>query len=86
VYKKVKGLPKRIVLKDAREILPWDRIFTYKKGRGKGSIAAFSNLFRYVLLFKKGGWWSYMDVVCLKYYDFPGDYIFCSQQHPQRLW
>src|SRR5262249_53705507 len=34
-------------------------------GFGKGSPAAFGNLFRYKLLAERGGWWVDTDVVCL---------------------
>jgi hypothetical protein len=72
------------MLKDAREILPAERIFLYPKEPGKGSIASFSDLFRYVLLYKKGGWWTDLDVVCLKFYDFSRDIALCSQKHRTR--
>jgi hypothetical protein len=83
-YYKIPDLPPGVVLKDAGEILPPERIFVYRKGPGKGSIAGFSDLFRYVLLFKKGGWWTDLDVVCLKFYNFSRDIVLCSQKHRTR--
>ena len=65
-YSSFPNLPKGAVWKDANEIIPEQDIFTYEKGPGKGSYAAFANLFRYKLLFEKGGWWSDMDFICLK--------------------
>jgi hypothetical protein len=52
---------------DAREILPRDRVFTYGDiaKKGKGSPAAFANLFRYKLLLERGGYWVDTDVVAL---------------------
>ncbi len=38
----------------------------------KGSMGAFSDYFRYQLLFTKGGWWADLDVVALKpFHNFP---------------
>ena len=51
---------------DARDILPESEIFQYKNG----SYSAFSNLFRFKLLYMKGHIWVDMDVVCMKYYNF----------------
>lgn len=61
-YDKVEGIPDGIEVKDGNEILDKSEIFRYKNG----SISAFSNLFRFVLLFKKGGYWVDTDLVCLK--------------------
>jgi hypothetical protein len=51
---------------DARDVLPSDRVFFYKQQDGeRGSVAAFSNLFRYEVLRANGNWWVDTDVVCL---------------------
>ncbi len=50
---------------DAREILLEARVFFYRKGFGAGSVSAFSNLFRYALLLRHGGWWIDTDVACV---------------------
>ncbi|NDG27906.1 MAG: hypothetical protein EB120_12135, partial [Proteobacteria bacterium] len=60
-YDLIDAVPEGVVLKDAAEILPKENIFPYKKGPGKGSFSAFSNVFRYALLFKKGGMWIDTD-------------------------
>lgn len=83
VYEPVDKVPPGIAVDDAGTILPRDRIFTYRHGPGKGSVAAFANLFRYKLLCRLGGWWCDTDVVCLKRFDFPGDYVFASERTPQ---
>lgn len=72
------SVPDGVKLKDAREILSKDEIFCYGEnaGRSKGSFSAFSNLFRYELLFKKGGFWTDLDVICLKHFDFVEPYVF----------
>ena len=52
---------------DAREILPRDRVFNYGAlaGNGEGSPAGFADLFRYKLLYERGGYWVDIDVVAL---------------------
>jgi hypothetical protein len=73
-------LPENAFKKDAREIIPENKIFTYQStnqfGHGKGSFAGFSDIFRYALLYKYGGWWTDMDVTCLDRLDFQQPYVF----------
>ena len=75
-YKDIKGL----IVKDAREIISEEQVFSYKLtnqfGHGKGSYAGFSDVFRYRLLYLHGGWWVDMDVTCLKRFDFDTPYVF----------
>lgn len=75
-------LPKGIHLKDARAILPETSVFRYKHGNqfghGKGSLAGFSDIFRYKLLYEYGGWWTDMDITCLRPLDFEEAYVFRS--------
>lgn len=79
-YSAVENTPAGATLKDAREILPADRVFVYSSGFGQGSYSAFSNFFRYKLLLDRGGWWVDTDVVCLKPFDFPGEHVLASEQ------
>ncbi len=73
-------LPAGTILKDANEIFPRKNVFCYKYsnqfGHGKGSYAGFSDIFRYKLLYLYGGWWTDMDVTCLKPLDFEEEYVF----------
>jgi hypothetical protein len=73
-------LPDGTLLKDANEIFPRKNVFCYKYsnqfGHGKGSYAGFSDIFRYKLLYIHGGWWTDMDVTCLKPLDFETEYVF----------
>jgi hypothetical protein len=73
-------LPKQVIIKDATQIIPKEDIFQYKNknqfGHGKGSYAGFSDIFRYKLLYEYGGWWTDMDVTCLKPLDFSAPYVF----------
>jgi hypothetical protein len=59
-----------VVVKDGREILPEEDIFLYPPKMdlpfGGNSIVGFSERFRYKVLYEKGGWWSDLDVTCLK--------------------
>ena len=66
-------------IKDASEILPVDKIFKYKY---YDTYSGFANLFRYALLLKNGGYWTDLDIVCLRPFDFEHDYIFAGQRIP----
>jgi len=74
--------PVEAVIRDANEILPAKKIYRRrhndpKSGVGKGSVGSpFADLFRYKLLHRHGGWWSDMDMTCLKPLDFKDDYVF----------
>ena len=76
VYGEIENVPPGTVLKDANEILPFSRVFKY---RDYDSYAGFANIFRYNLLRRKGGWWADMDLICLKPFDFPDQYLFSSE-------
>ncbi len=60
------NLPDGSVWRDAAEILPASDVFTYRSGAGAGSVSAFSNLFRYKLLYELGGIWADSDLLCLR--------------------
>jgi hypothetical protein len=66
----ITNLPKEVLIADANEIIPKSNVFSYKNknsfGHGKGSYAGFSDIFRYKLLYERGGWWVDMDITCLK--------------------
>ncbi len=73
-------LPAGTEVCDASEIIPADRVFSYRQhnkyGHGKGSVAGFSDIFRYKLLYDHGGWWVDMDVTCLQPLDIDTPYFF----------
>lgn len=79
-YQDVKGVPDGVIVEDARQILPENDVFAYKIGEGKGSFSAFSNYFRYQLIYEYGGWWCDTDLVCLKPFDFEREYVFASER------
>jgi len=82
-YAKIANVPSGAILRDAAEVLPASEIFYYRRGVGKGSVAAFSNLFRYKLLLGRGGWWADTDVICLRPFDFAGPVVFASERTSQ---
>lgn len=61
-YGGAENIPSGASLRDARHILPEERVFKYENG----SYAGFANLFRYKLLCSEGGLWADTDVVCLR--------------------
>lgn len=76
VYDVVKNVPEKTEMKDANQIIPYDRIFK----DSRGSYASFADWFRYQLLYDKGGWWVDMDTICVKYFDIRPTYCFSSEK------
>jgi len=74
-YGDVKNIPKGTIIKDGNEIVSKNEIYTYKNG----SYSAFSNLFRFTMLYKKGGYWADTDLVCVKKIDIDNPYVFSSE-------
>jgi mannosyltransferase OCH1-like enzyme len=74
-YGQIDNLPKGVILRDARDILPKDKLFL----DSAGSIASFSDWFRYKLLYEKGGWWIDLDVVCLRSFEDTPEYCFATE-------
>ena len=65
-YGETNNIPEGVIVKDGNEILPENEIFRYKNG----SVSAFSNYFRFMLLYKKGGYWADTDLICVKPFKF----------------
>jgi hypothetical protein len=62
------NIPEGVEIRDAGDIIPHNKVFSYT-GTGdcrKGSYGGFSDIFRYYLLLKEGGWYCDMDTTCLK--------------------
>lgn len=74
------NVPDKVKVMDANAVISSEEVFHYKKGSqfgtGKGSVAGFSDIFRYKLLHDYGGWWVDMDVTCLKAFDVETPYFF----------
>ena len=67
-YDHIDNVPDEIKICDGNLIVNKKEIFTYNlpNEQGGNSVSAFSNLFRYKLLYEKGGWWVDTDVYLLK--------------------
>jgi len=65
-YDKINNIPKGTTVRNGEDILPKSEIFTYKNG----SVSAFSNLFRFTMIYKTGEVWVDTDIFCRKSYDF----------------
>lgn len=79
-YQPVTVIFPEVIIRNAEEIMPEEEIFAYKNsnklGHGKGSVAGFSDIFRYKLLYEQGGIWTDMDITCLREIDFKEEYFF----------
>ncbi len=78
-YGKVLGIPKNTIVKDGNEIISKEDLFDFKS-----SFLPFSDLFRYAMLYKNGGYWVDLDMICLKKLDFKEPYIFSSERTIQK--
>jgi len=58
-------VPEGSTLVDARTLAKPEEIDLRTQGGEKGCLASFSNIFRYRLLAREGGWWFDSDVFCL---------------------
>ena len=74
-YDKVDNIPEGVIVKDGNEILPASEIYRYKNG----SVSAFSNLFRFTMLFKRGGYWVDTDLACIRPFKFDKDYVVVTE-------
>ena len=79
-YDHIDGVPDGVRLRDGASVLPRESIFCYAGGFGKGSFSAFSNLFRYELLCRDGGWWVDTDLVCLTPFAFTNQFVFATER------
>jgi hypothetical protein len=59
-------VPDGVELVDANEILPGDRIYEFTSPEGERTPALHSDLFRYEVLRRFGGWYFDLDVVLLR--------------------
>lgn len=74
-YGDVKNIPEGVIVKDGNEIVSEKQIFRYKNG----SLSAFSNLFRFALLYRKGGYWADADLICTRHFVFNEPFVFSSE-------
>jgi hypothetical protein len=74
-------VPNGVVVKNANDIVSLDQYFTYSKGHTKNTPVAFSNLFRAHLLYKLGGLYIDLDVLCIQPQNFTERFVFTEQGH-----
>jgi hypothetical protein len=79
VYDTVENIPKGIKVLDANQILPLAELEVLKKDK-----LPFSDIFRYKMLYEKGGYWVDLDMICLKKLNFKEKYIFSSERTIQK--
>lgn len=74
----LRGVPKGIDLRDAREVMPEKKLVRYSDSgySDSGSITLGADFFRYSLLAKNLGYWVDMDLCFLKPLDFKEPYVF----------
>tara|TARA_B110001450_G_C17665818_1_gene499449 strand:- start:2033 stop:2803 length:771 start_codon:yes stop_codon:yes gene_type:complete len=74
-YGKVKRIPNGTIIKDGNLIIPKNDIFQLKN-----TYLPFSDIWRYKLLYEKGGYWVDMDMICMQPFEFKEPYIFSSER------
>ena len=79
IYGKVKGIPKGTIIKDGNKIIKKKALFQFKK-----SFLPFSDLFRYKMLYEKGGYWVDLDMIALKPLKFKQPFIFSAERTIQK--
>jgi hypothetical protein len=80
-YDELENVPAGCEILDASAIIPEKDVFTEGLGSGlhAGSVGAFSDLFRYRMLYERGGMWSDTDVVNFLKFDPDGRKFVCTE-------
>lgn len=73
-YGEVRNVPSGTVICEGDKIISRERIF-----KVYDSYAAFSDLFRFILLEKMGGFWMDTDMICLKRIEIDEEYMLCAE-------
>ncbi|EAL5964128.1 hypothetical protein DSN88_09270, partial [Campylobacter jejuni] len=76
IFLKFQELFDNFILKDANEIVPFSEYFSDDRGAG---VAAFSDYFRFNLLYQRDTLWVDLDMVCLNHVDLIQEYIFTQE-------
>lgn len=77
LYDNIVNIPQGVNVTEANLVIPRDYMW---KITANNSLGCFSDLFRYKLLLDKGGWWSDLDAVCVRRFDFPSEYVFMKEK------
>ena len=75
-YGRARGVPGEVEWRDANQIIPASEIFFQRNG----SVAAFSDWFRYELLRRDAGTWVDTDVYLLRPLDMEASYLFGEEE------
>jgi hypothetical protein len=78
-YDEVENVPDGCELLDAATVLDEGEAFLYEDPVHAGSPGGFSNLFRYTLLDRDGGWWVDTDTLCLTPQIPEPEYVFSKE-------
>ncbi|MEI8305717.1 MAG: capsular polysaccharide synthesis protein [Chloroflexales bacterium] len=78
-YNNVQDIPVGVQMFSAVEIIPEKVLQPNENGEGKGSYAAFSDLFRFSLLYQRGGWWVDADMYCVRPFIAQSLYVFATE-------
>jgi hypothetical protein len=70
---KLQHVPDGVILRDAAEVMPRERLITYAD---TGSVALGANFWRYEMLAKGLGYWVDMDLYFVRPLDFAEDHVF----------
>lgn len=76
-YGNLCGVPYGTVVRDGNEIIEESKLFLVR-----GGYSSFSDFFRWKLIRDRGGWWTDLDAICLKPFDFQGEYVFVGGLGP----
>ncbi|WP_139452887.1 glycosyltransferase [Campylobacter armoricus] len=76
IFNKLNEIFDNFELKDANEIIPFKNYFSDDRGAG---VAAFSDYFRFNMLYLRGGVWVDLDMICLNYLDLNQEYVFSQE-------
>ena len=80
VYNDIENLPEGVILEDANRIVPESDIFYSPGSNGRpNSLGAFSDYFRFKMMYIDGGYWVDTDIVCIRPFNFKDKYIFASE-------
>jgi hypothetical protein len=74
-YEHVDNVPKGTIIKDANEIMKKKDVFSLKS-----SFLPFSDIWRYKLLYLKGGYWVDLDMIAIRRFDFKEPFVFSSER------
>src|SRR3569623_1790835 len=81
-YEKSLAVPEGVELRDANEVLPVNILERYNTGHAD-AWSRHSDLFRYVMLEKFGGWYADLDIICLADH-LPPDEMYCGRARHER--